>query len=242
VFRDAPFAPELVVIPAGEFWMGSGDEEEGGYEGERPRHRVTIGQRFAIGRYPVTFEEYVHFCVAEQRKKPDDRGWGKKRRPVIDVSWQDAQDYLAWLSQKVGRAYRLPSEAEWEYACRAGTTTRYSFGDAITPEKANFSDSGLGRTSRVGAYRRTPGGSMTCTAMSGSGQKMIGTKITGERRPLDRRGGSRAHRQIRAFAWFAAATGTTFRGTAGPPSAARSIPITAAAMSGSGWPEHFLNS
>src|SRR5262249_26980535 len=100
VSRDAPFAPELVVIPAGEFWMGSADEEEGGYKGERPRHSVTIGQRFAIGRYPVTFEEYVHFCVAEQRKKPDDRGWGRKRRPVIDVNWQDAQDYIAWLSHK----------------------------------------------------------------------------------------------------------------------------------------------
>jgi hypothetical protein len=108
VFSDAPFAPELVVMPAGEFMMGSTEQEEGGYGGERPRHRVTIGQRFAIGRYPVTFEEYVHFCVAEQRKKPDDRGWGRKRRPVIDVSWQDAQDYIAWLCKRSGGLIGCP--------------------------------------------------------------------------------------------------------------------------------------
>jgi formylglycine-generating enzyme required for sulfatase activity len=150
-FRDAPFAPELVVVPAGEFMMGSRDDEEGGDEHERPRHRVTIARSFAIGRYPVTFEEYVRFCVAKQRKKPDDQGWGRKRRPVINVSWDDAQAYIAWLSQKTGKVYRLPSEAEWEYACRAGTTTRYSFGDVITPENANYADSGLGRTSEVGA-------------------------------------------------------------------------------------------
>jgi len=156
VFRDAPFAPELVVIPAGQFMMGSPEREEGRYDNEGPQHRVTIGQRFAIGRYPVTFDEYDRFCEAKQPKQPADEGWGRGRRPVINISWQDAQVYIAWLSQETGRAYRLPSEAEWEYACRAGTATRYSFGDAITPENANFSDSGLGRTSEVGAYSANP--------------------------------------------------------------------------------------
>src|SRR5208282_4810553 len=96
VFRDAPFAPELVVIPAGEFMMGSTEEEEGGYADERPQHRVTIGQRFAIGRYSVTFAEYDRFCEAKQREKPGDKGWGRERRPVINVSWEDAQAYIAW--------------------------------------------------------------------------------------------------------------------------------------------------
>jgi len=171
VFRDAPFGPELVVLPAGDFMMGSpsrrpglvnwlqrGEGGEGRFDRERegPQHRVTIGQRFAIGRHPVTFDEYDRFCEAKQPKQPADEGWGRGRRPVINISWQDAQVYIAWLSQETGRAYRLPSEAEWEYACRAGTATRYSFGDAITPENANFSDSGLGRTSEVGAYSANP--------------------------------------------------------------------------------------
>jgi Sulfatase-modifying factor enzyme 1/TIR domain len=108
VFRDAPFASELVVIPAGEFMMGSADSEEESNEVERPRHRVTVAERLAIGRYPVTFAEYDRFCEARQRDKPGDQGWDRGRRPVIHVGWQDAQAYVAWLSQETGRPYRLP--------------------------------------------------------------------------------------------------------------------------------------
>jgi formylglycine-generating enzyme required for sulfatase activity len=163
VFRDASFAPELVVVPAGEFMMGSPDAEEGGYENERPQHRVTIGGRFTIGRYPVTFDEYNRFCEANRLDKRGYFALGRGRRPVIDVSWHDTQAYLAWLSQETGRAYRLPSEAEWEYACRAGTTTRYSFGDTITPDDANYGSSGVedeleDRASPVGAYPPNPWG------------------------------------------------------------------------------------
>jgi formylglycine-generating enzyme required for sulfatase activity len=157
VFRDARFAPELVVIPAGDFMMGSTDVEIGGKD-ERPRHHVMIGRRFAIGRYPVTFAEYDRFCDATQREKPADRGWGRGRWPVINVSWQDTQAYVTWLSQETGRAYRLPAEAEWGYACRAGTTTQYSFGDWITPRDANYGDSRLDRTSEVGTYPANPWG------------------------------------------------------------------------------------
>jgi formylglycine-generating enzyme required for sulfatase activity len=157
VFRDAPFAPELVVLRAGEFMMGSA-EEEARFDDEGPQHPVTIGQQFAIGRYPVTFDEYDRFCEAGGQKKPSDEGWGRGRRPVINISWDDAQAYIAWLLQETGKAYRLPSEAEWEYACRAGTTSRYSFGDAITADNANYGDSGLGRTSEIGAYPANPWG------------------------------------------------------------------------------------
>jgi formylglycine-generating enzyme required for sulfatase activity len=152
VFHDAPFAPELVVIPAGEFMMGSAQDEGGHFESEWPQHHMAIGRRFAIGRYPVTFDEYDRFCNTMRREKPGDAGWGRERRPVINVSWQDAQAYIVWLSQETRHTYRLPSEAEWEYACRAGTTTRYSFGDMITPKDANYTASGLLRTSVVGAY------------------------------------------------------------------------------------------
>jgi len=106
----------------------------------------------------VTLDEFDWFCEAKRQEKPGDEGWGRGRRAVVNVSWQDAQAYVAWLSQETGRAYRLPSEAEWEYACRAGTTTSYSFGDAISPDHANFSDSGLRRTNEVGAYPANPWG------------------------------------------------------------------------------------
>ena len=134
VFRDvdAPWCPQLVIIPAGQFLMGSPEKRERGSTSERPQHRVTIGRRFALGRYPVTFEEYDHFCVATQREKLKDQDWGRGRRPVINVSWQHAVAYCDWLSRQTDKLYRLPSEAEWEYACRAGTTTRYSFGDNLT--------------------------------------------------------------------------------------------------------------
>jgi formylglycine-generating enzyme required for sulfatase activity len=157
MFRDAPFAPELVVIPAGVFMMGSPNDEEGRFDNEGPQHRVKIGQRFAIGRYPVTFDEYDGFCEAMQQKKPRDYDWGRERRPVINVSWEDAQAYVAWLSQETGRDYRLPSEAEWEYACRAGTTTRYSFGETITSRDARYGSRGVG-TSEVDAYPANPWG------------------------------------------------------------------------------------
>jgi formylglycine-generating enzyme required for sulfatase activity len=128
VFRDvdAPWCPEMVRIAAGRFTMGSPPDEEGRWDREGPQHEVQV-PAFAIARYPLTFDEYDHFCEVTGRDKPDDEGWGRCRRPVINVSWHDAQDYMAWLSEATGCAYRLPSEAEWEYACRAGTTAaRYA--------------------------------------------------------------------------------------------------------------------
>ena len=152
-FRDCAECPEMVVIPAGSFLMGSPESEKGRDSDEGPQHRVTIPAPFAAGVYEVTFEEW-DACVADGGcggYRPDDEGWGRGRRPVINVSWREAQAYINWLSQKTGGEYRLLSEAEWEYAARAGTTTRYSFGNSISRSKANFDESG--KTVSVGSYK-----------------------------------------------------------------------------------------
>ena len=136
VFQDAPFAPEMVVVPPGRFWMGSKDGE--GDADEHPQHEVTIPQAFAVGRFAVTFEEWDAARAANGVKYgPNDEGWGRELRPVVNVSWDDAQAYVQWLSSKTGKPYRLLSEAEWEYACRAGTISAYSFGESISEEQAN---------------------------------------------------------------------------------------------------------
>ncbi|WP_339133158.1 MAG: SUMF1/EgtB/PvdO family nonheme iron enzyme [Candidatus Electrothrix sp. GW3-4] len=124
-FRDRRLSndaagPEMIFLPGGRFQMG--DEDNG------PIHEVEV-DNFALGRYPVTFAEYDAFCAATDRKKPKDEGWGRGQRPVINVSWQDAQEYCQWLSRETGQQYRLPTEAEWEYACRAGSDSVYCFGD-----------------------------------------------------------------------------------------------------------------
>ena len=169
VFRDvdAPWCPEMVVISTGEFMMGSTDAErqwavDRGAEpewvgNEKPQHLVRLAHSLAIGRFPVTFEQYDRFARITGRDQPGDAGWGRGRRPVINVSWEDSKAYVDWLAAETGKPYRLLSEAEWEYACRAGTTTRYWWGDEITPENANYG-SNVNRTSEVGGYPANPFG------------------------------------------------------------------------------------
>ncbi|MEN8220290.1 MAG: SUMF1/EgtB/PvdO family nonheme iron enzyme [Pseudomonadota bacterium] len=130
--KDGSFGPEMVWIPAGSFRMG--DIQGGGWNSEKPVHRVSIRQGFAMGRYEVTFAEYDKFAEATGREKPSDLGWGRGNRPVINVSWHDAVAYTQWLSQQTGKKYRLPTEAEWEYAARAGTETKYWWGNTASPE------------------------------------------------------------------------------------------------------------
>ena len=149
-FSDCPDCPEMVVVPSGSFMMGSPVSEEGHYDDEGPRHRVTIPAPFAVGRFEVTFSEW-DACVSDGGcggYRPKDRGWGRDRRPVIYVNWKDAQRYVSWLSQKTGHGYRLLSEAEWEYVARAGTTTRYHWGDDYRSDRVADG----GKTELVGRY------------------------------------------------------------------------------------------
>ena len=127
----------MLVLPTGRFRMGSLSGETGRGSHEGPVHTVNISQRIAMGLYEVTFAEYDRFAEATSRTKPGDSGWGRGTRPVINVSWNDAKAYAAWLSAQTGKTYRLPSESEWEYAARAGTRTRYSWGDNIGRNRAN---------------------------------------------------------------------------------------------------------
>ena len=142
VFRDAlkdgGQGPAMVVLPTGSFRMGSLSGEIGRDSDEGPVHTVNISQRIAMGRYELTFADYDRFADADSRRsRPNDRGWGRGSRPVIRVSQADAKAYAAWLSAQTGKTYRLPSESEWEYAARAGTRMRYSWGNEIGDNRAN---------------------------------------------------------------------------------------------------------
>ena len=143
-FKDCSECPEMVVVPAGSFMMGSPEDEAGRTYFEGPQHRVTFSQSFAIGKYAVTFDEW-NACVADRGcdgYQPSDSSWGRGKRPVVNVSWKDAQAYVAWLKRKTGRDYHLPSEAQREYATRAGTTTPFWWGATITNDQANFTNDG----------------------------------------------------------------------------------------------------
>jgi len=136
--------PEMVRIPAGSFQMGSND----GRDDEKPVHSVTL-KSFTIGRYEVTFDEYDQFAKANGKPKPYDSGWGRGERPVINVSWEDAVAYVQWLSNITGKHFRLPTEAEWEYAARAKTTSDY-YWDGQADDFAWFTGNSAHKTHQVG--------------------------------------------------------------------------------------------
>ncbi|MCP4695933.1 MAG: SUMF1/EgtB/PvdO family nonheme iron enzyme [Gammaproteobacteria bacterium] len=127
--KNGSLGPKMKVIQAGTFRMG--DIQGKGYDSEKPVHSVTLSQ-FSIGVYEVTFAEYDRFVEAAGRKKPSDSRWGRGDRPVINVSWHDATAYAKWLGGQTGHEYRLPTEAEWEYAARAGSETAYYFGNGAS--------------------------------------------------------------------------------------------------------------
>ena len=177
-FRDCPACPQLVVVPAGSFMMGSPSGEAGRVDDEGPAHRVEIAESFAVGVHEVTRGEYARFAQATSHeagpacrvRDGEPGGWIERpgaswrapgfeqtdRHPVVCVSWEDAQAYARWLSAQTGHAYRLPSESEWEYAARAGTGTPWYWGAASPCEHANGAEAwcadGHAWTSPVGTF------------------------------------------------------------------------------------------
>jgi len=157
VFKECDKCPEMVVVPAGSFTMGSPENEEYHQKDESPQHRVTFSQPFAVGRFSVTFDDW-DACAADggcNNYKPSDQGWGRGTRPVIHVSWDDAKAYVVWLSRKSGKSYRLLSEAEREYVTRAGTTTPFWWGSSISTSQANYNRQ---KTMPVDGFQPNPWG------------------------------------------------------------------------------------
>ena len=162
--------PELVLIPTGRFQMGSTELErkkamEAGaqkawVERETPQHWVGIEQSIALGRYPVTVGEWRQFVRATKWTPKGEVNWAapgfrqSEDHPVVGVTWHDAQQYVVWLTVQTGQMYRLPSEAEWEYACRAGTRTAFSFGEEIDTSLANYDGNYTYNGSPQGEYRK----------------------------------------------------------------------------------------
>ena len=150
----------MVVVPAGTFIMGSPSNEKGGRDTEDPQHEVTFAKPFAVSKFEVTFDDWDACVAYGDCPRVSDRGWGRDRRPVINVSWEDVQRFVTWLSQMTGRPYRLLSEAEWEYAARAGTQTAYPWGDEIGKGNANCEDCG----SQWDGKQTAPAGSFAANA------------------------------------------------------------------------------
>lgn len=129
-FKDCDVCPRMMVVPAGTFWQGADDSSTLSLSMEKPRRQVTINEPFAVGLYEITLAEW-DACFNEKgcTSMAGDNGWGRGQRPVIMVSWNDAQEYVRWISEKTGQSYRLPSESEWEYVARAGEESEWPGGD-----------------------------------------------------------------------------------------------------------------
>ena len=164
-FKECESCPEMIVVPAGHFRMGAHETEPGSTPDERPQHQVSFTQSFSVGRFAVMFDEW-DACVTAKgcSYHPPDQNWGRAKQPVINILWDEAKEYVAWLSRKTGRPYRLMSEAEREYVTRAGTSSAFWWGDDFKPLQANSAHSSdhspppIARTVPVDSFAPNPWG------------------------------------------------------------------------------------
>jgi hypothetical protein len=211
--------PEMIVIQAGEFTMGSPKTEHYRTDEEGPRHTVVIAKPFAVSKFEVTFEQW-DVCVAVRGcRHVSDGGDGRGTQPVVNVSWDDAQQYVAWFSKMTGKSYRLLSEAEWEYAARAGSETTYSWGNDIGGGNANCHGCGShwdGKPAPVGSFSANAFGLYD---MHGNGARTPGIR-TMKVRPLVAQCGKEA---IFPSASCVAVPGAAIYKTSAQPTAAGSL-------------------
>lgn len=213
--QDCDQCPRLVVVPAGKFTMGSAAGEKGHNKNEGPQRQVIIASPFAVSKHEISFDEW-EACGLEggcNGYKPKDSGWGRGRRPVIHVSWDDAKAYVQWLRDKTGKPYRLLSEAEWEYAARGGTTGAFAFGSGINTQQANFDASVVtgkqseatyrGKTVEVGSFTPNPYG---LNDMHGNVMEWVedcwNADHTGAPADGSPRGGDCSRRVLKGGAWY----------------------------------------
>ena len=217
VAADQP-APELAVIPAGGFWMGSRASEHQARSCEQPRHEVRVEQPFAMTRGAIRRREYLAFLEATDHRRPRPYSWNDPEFPMYNVTAIDAEAYAEWLSQLTGATYRLPTEAEWEYAARAGTDTMFCFGDRIRRQEVNCSGGlhctrglflcGLGKPVPVGSLPANPwglyevhGNVQEFTQDHWSEQYPVGSRTAAEsHRSVDPR--NKRLRAVRGGSWF----------------------------------------
>lgn len=157
VFRDSlidsTLGPLMVTLPIGTYEMGN--SRGNGEPDEEPAHPVVLASWFAMGKYEITFDDYAKFATATNRPMPEDAGWGRGKQPVLNVNWYDAAEYALWLSEQTGAIYRLPTEAEWEYAARAGSSSSYAWGGSVGEAMANClgcTTSNRNATAPVGSF------------------------------------------------------------------------------------------
>jgi formylglycine-generating enzyme required for sulfatase activity len=222
-FRDCRDCPEMLVVPAGSFMMGSPDSEPGRFDNEGPQHRVTLVRAFAIGKYEVTVAEFRAFendsgidLGGGDGSSGSDCDWQAPdfsqtdRHPVVCMSWHDANAYVAWLSQKTGKRYRLLTESEWEYAARAGTATSYFWGS--DPRDLCEYANGNGTTCQDGYDDTAPVGSYKPNAfglydMAGNAWEWVQDcfSVSYERTPIDGSAATDvvcAARALRGGSWY----------------------------------------
>jgi formylglycine-generating enzyme required for sulfatase activity len=225
VQRELPIKLDMVLIKGGTFKMGSARTEIGRDTDEGRARDVEVGD-FYLGKYEVTFAQYDAFCEATGREKPDDEGWGRGDRPVIRVTWNDAAEFCNWLSEVTKLDYRLPTEAEWEYACRAGTSTPFSWGESLenAHEYANTVDQS--------AKRKYPDWPAAIQGDDGHAETAP-TETYGSGVPTGTRGATtrmaqtitlKAHRRVHGGTLCGAGPGLTVSRTCAQHPASRSIP------------------